>query len=208
MSPLTVGVTGHRPNRLADADPELLRDRVRSVLGFLHGLRPEEAPPTLMTGLAEGADRIAAQEAMELGFRVDAVLPFVRADYEKDFAGPASLEEFGRLLARSGEVHELPGTRRTPEAQDAAYVAVGRFILDRTDVLLAVWDGRRGRGRGGTTQVLLEALQRATPVVWIAAAEPHDALVLLGNEEIPFLAGGEALKAAVSHRRGALQRQD
>lgn len=207
MSPLTVGVTGHRPNRLADADPELLRDRVRDVLGFLLGLGPEDAPPTMLTGLAEGADRIAAQEAMELGFRVDAVLPFVRADYEKDFAGPASLQEFGRLLARAGEIHELPGIR-SPEAQDAGYLAVGRFILDRTDVLLAVWDGRRGRGRGGTTQVLLEALQRANPVVWIAAAEPHDASVLLGNEEIPFLAGGEALKAAVSNRRGALQRQD
>ena len=203
-----MGVTGHRPNRLADAVPELLRDRVRGVLGFLHGLRSDQTPPTLLTGLAEGADRIAAQEALELGFRADAVLPFLRAEYEKDFAGPASRLEFGQLLARSGEIHELAGSRRTPEAQEAAYLAVGRFILDRTDVLLAVWDGRRGRGRGGTTQVLLEALQRATPVVWIAAAEPHDASVLLGNEEIPFLAGGEALKAAVSNRRGALQKQD
>lgn len=203
-----MGVTGHRPNRLADADPEVLRDSVRRVLGFLHGLRSDQVPPTLLTGLAEGADRIAAQEALELGFRVDAVLPFARGDYQNDFAGPASLQEFGWLLARSGEVHELPGTRRTPEAQDAAYLAVGRFILERTDVLLAVWDGQRGRGRGGTTQVLLEALQRAIPAVWIAAAEPHEASVLLGNQEIPFLAGGEALKAAVSARRGVLQRQD
>ncbi|MFN2387220.1 MAG: hypothetical protein ABR576_13210 [Thermoanaerobaculia bacterium] len=206
MSPLTVGVTGHRPNRLADASPRLLRDRVREVLGFLRGTRPEGAVPTLLTGLAEGADRIVAQEALELGFRVEAILPFVRSEYEKDFAGPASLQEFGQLLSRSGEVHELPGARRTPEAQDAAYAAVGRFILDRTNVLLAVWDGRRGRGLGGTTQVLLEALQRGTPVVWIAAGDPHDASVLLGNQDIPFPAGGEAIRAALEAARALPKR--
>jgi hypothetical protein len=206
VSSLTVGVTGHRPNRLAEASPRLLRDRVREVLGFLRETGPDGASPTLLTGLAEGADRIAAQEALELGFRVESVLPFPRPEYEKDFAGPASLHEFGQLLSRSGEVHELPGTRRTPEAQDAAYAALGDFILDRTVVLLAVWDGRRGRGLGGTTQVLLEALQRSTPVVWIAAADPHDACVLLGNREIPFPAGGEALRAALEAGRALPKR--
>jgi hypothetical protein len=201
-----VGVTGHRPDRLADASPRLLRDRVRDVLGFLLEAGGGGAAPTLLTGLAEGADRIAAQEALELGFRVEAILPFRRAEYEKDFSGTASLREFGQLLTRSGEVHELPGSRRTPEAQDAAYAAVGSSILDRTDVLLAVWDGRRGRGLGGTTQVLLEALQRAMPVVWIAAADPHDASVLLGNRELPFPAGGEALRKALETGRALPKR--
>jgi hypothetical protein len=44
--------------------------------------------------------------------------------------------------------------------------------VDRSDVLLAVWDGQPARGPGGTGDVVAYARARGTPVevVWPAGA--------------------------------------
>ena len=42
-------------------------------------------------------------------------------------------------------------------------------MLDQVDVLLAVWDGDAGRGRGGTARVVAEAIARHIPVVHVSA---------------------------------------
>jgi hypothetical protein len=186
VSSLTIGVTGHRPNRLDSADAELLRARTREVLAAARGSHPDGNPPILRSALAEGADRIFAREAVGLGFRLEAVLPFQRTDYEKDFATTESLGEFRKLLARAESVRELSGSRGTPEARDAAYGALGRGLLDRADLLIAIWDGRRARGEGGTAEVLVQALEREIVVVWISAAPPHEVWLLTGEGDIAF----------------------
>jgi hypothetical protein len=45
--------------------------------------------------------------------------------------------------------------------------------VDRSDVLLAVWDGRPARGFGGTGDVVAYARRRGVPVevVWPRGAE-------------------------------------
>ena len=61
---------------------------------------------------------------------------------------------------------------RWPDSR--SYEAVGRLLLDQSDIIIALWDGRSSRGRGGTAQVISEALQRGIPVVsisWEQASE-------------------------------------
>lgn len=174
---MNVGVTGHRWNRLRPADLEGLRASVRTALEGLADAAPGQAM-RVVSPLAEGADRIAAEEAAALGWQLHSALPFAAADYEKDFETSASRQEFRALLARAVQVDELPGSRETAESRDAAYTAVGRLILDRSDVLMAVWDGEGARGEGGTAQMVGEARELGLPVVWIASAPPHEARLL------------------------------
>jgi hypothetical protein len=156
-----IGVTGHRV--LAEVDRlEAGLDRVARHL--------EEAFPaegwTVVSALAEGADRLGASRFLARpGTRLVAVLPLPRDDYETDFATPTSREEFRSLLARAGEVVELP----TGRSREEAYEAGGREVLARADVLVAVWDGQGAQGQGGTGGIVAEARKCGLPIAWVHA---------------------------------------
>lgn len=174
---MNVGVTGHRWNRLQNADIGALRACVRGALERL----AEAASGQLMrlvSPLAEGADRIVAEEAVALGWQLQSALPFAKHEYEKDFASPASRSEFRLLLAKAEKVDELRGSRASRDSRDSAYAAVGRLVLDSCDVLVAVWDGANARGEGGTAQMVREARESGMPVVWIPSEPPHEARLL------------------------------
>jgi hypothetical protein len=174
---LIVGVTGHRPNQLRDADMDALRAAVRVCLEHLAAAAPAEAH-RLVSPLAEGSDRIVAEEASALGWELMSPLPFRREDYEKDFQTVESRREFDRLLGRATRVRELSGRRDTKSDQDSAYAAVGRLVLDVSDVLVAIWDGRDARGEGGTAEIVQEAGSRGLPTVWISSQPPHGSRLL------------------------------
>src|SRR5204862_3941612 len=106
---------------------------------------------TVVTSLAEGADRIGAKEALDLGFDLAAPLPFRIQDYRDDFQDPESQQEFGRLLESATTVLEISGDRSN---EGAAYEHAGQTVIDSCDVLIAVWDGKASAGRGGKTDML------------------------------------------------------
>ena len=157
---VAIGVSGHR----VLAEPGLIEAGLARVIGRLAAAYPGEW--TAVCSLAEGADRLVTWRLLARGgSRLVAVLPLRRMDYEGDFAGAASLREFRDLLGRAAEVVEVapqPG-------RDEAYEAAGRAVLDRSDVLIAVWDGQEARGPGGTGGVVAEARRRGLPVAWIRA---------------------------------------
>jgi hypothetical protein len=174
---LIVGVTGHRPSGLRDADTQVLRAAVRSSLERLAAADPG-VPRRLVSPLAEGSDRLVADEASALGWELVGFLPFAREEYEKDFHTAESLREFDRLLGKARQVQELAGRRDTKAHRDSAYTAVGRLVLEVSDVLVAIWDGQGARGEGGTAQIVGEAAQRGLPTVWIPSEPPHEPLLL------------------------------
>jgi hypothetical protein len=124
----------------------------------------------LISPLAEGADRLAAELAHDLGYRLSAALPFPQVEYERDFSAE-SRAEFRRLLgvARSEDgAVELAGSRNDV---DAAYSAVGDYVISHSDLLVAVWDRSRPNLRGGTGDVVMGALELGRPVIWISPLE-------------------------------------
>lgn len=131
-----------------------------------HGQWFAPGPPSLqfVSPLADGADQIAAECALELGYKLHAVLPFERDSYRSELAGNGELERFDALLAKCECVLELPGDRLNPFA---AYVMTGRATVAHCDLLIAVWDGLKPRGRGGTGEVVELAIARGTPVVHV-----------------------------------------
>ena len=164
-----VGVTGHRV--LSDADETTLRARIRELLAGLG------EPIGVVSPLAEGADRWVAQEGLALGATLSCPLPFERDLYVQDFEEGASKEEFRALLAQAEAVDTLPTDVTTPAGRTDAYAAVGRAVVERSTVLVAIWDGQAANGRGGPAEIVDVAIRAGMPTVWIHSEAPHDALI-------------------------------
>lgn len=191
---LRVGVTGHRPGeRLSDQAMTRAKAEVESILARLaaaarvtldHNAEVFAASPPalrLISALAEGADRIAAEAALDAGWALEVVLPFRRAAYEEDFATEASKRAFGALLDRAAAVFCL--AMPTEQARrPRAYEAAGHLTLDNCDLLLAIWDGKRPHGQGGTAEIVEEALVRGIPVLHINAVVDVPTTLLIGEE--------------------------
>jgi hypothetical protein len=173
---LTVGITGHRLEALAGEGGEVLRKRISAALQVvtesarqIHGseaalFQSHEPRFDFVTALAGGADQIAAQAALDLGYTLSAVLPFQRDEYRQTLVENGDLGDFDTLLAKSKRVLELPG--QLDDRLDG-YVMVGRATVAHCDLLLAVWDGQKARGPGGTGDVVQTAIERGTPVIHV-----------------------------------------
>jgi hypothetical protein len=118
----------------------------------------------VVSGLAEGSDRLAADAALARGIALRAILPFAVPEYEKDFPEPDSKAAFHALLSKAERVTTLPGDHARA---DVAYEAAGLAMLDAVHILMAVWDGGPSAGRGGTTDMVTRAAARGIPVLWI-----------------------------------------
>ena len=162
MTTVRVGVTGHRriddPEGVSAAVLDALA-RVRERFAGAQGVRLEAVSP-----LAEGADRIVARAVLaEAGAALTVPLPFPAEDYATDFAEPASKAEFDELLARAARVEVMPPAA----SRDDGYEHVGRWVVEHSDVLLALWDGAPSRGRGGTAEIVQYARDYKRPLIVI-----------------------------------------
>ena len=184
---LAVGVTGHRAEVLPEASVPVLRDRIRDVLQ-----RIEEAGGALLqengscfagarpglrfvSPIADGADQIAAEVALERGWDLQAIVPFELRTYRASLANHGARERFDDLIARSTCLLQLPGD---PDHSLDAYVMTGRATVAHCDVLIAIWDGLPPRGRGGTGEVVQLALTRGTAIVHVPLAPGDESRIL------------------------------
>lgn len=174
---LRLGVTGHRIFSSVAAVSALVDDA-------LAGLGRHGRHGCVVTSLAEGADRLVARRAARLpGWALEVVLPLDPDDYEADFAGDASVAEFRRLLASAAAVEKVP-----PEAsREDAYLAAGLAVLERSDALLAIWDGEAARGRGGTAEIVAEARARALPLTWVRVGRSGHVMPTRTEERWPWM---------------------
>ena len=142
------GVSGHRD--LVPADLPELRRQLREIFRRFMSAQPK-ATFELLTPLAEGADRIAAHEALAAGIKLVVPMPMAQAEYERDFTTAESLAEFRQLLQAAVSQFEVS----TPASADRAqkYAAVGEYIAQKSDVLILLWDGQDNQKVGGTAWV-------------------------------------------------------
>lgn len=134
----------------------------------------------VLSALAEGADQIAAEEALRLDCILWCALPFPRTEYEVDFSTAETRATYHALLAQAAAVEELQGTRANEEA---AYADVGQRVVACSDVLLAIWDGEGAHGPGGTASIVAAALKCGRPVIWLDARSPHRIHLLTDSRE-------------------------
>ena len=184
---LSIGVTGHRLERLGAANIGHLHDDVAQVFASLSDAAAlgGDTHMCVVSGLAEGADSIVADEALRRHWQLDVVLPFARDIYAADFPEGAARDAHVARLAAAHAVFELDGTRRGDEGDGVAYEQAGRVVLAQCDVLIAIWDSGPVRGRGGAAQIVAEAVLQGIPVIHIDPARAHPPHLLWdGLEEV------------------------
>ncbi len=155
-----IGITGHQ--KLPPAARSFVDAGIRRLLSVrggpdLHGV----------TSLAAGADQLFATLVLEWDGALEVIVP--AADYESTFTDWEQRAAYYELLRRASSVERLPFSHSSEDA----FWAAGRAVADRSDVLVAVWDGRPSRGLGGTGDVVDYAQSRGTEVhvIWPRGVE-------------------------------------
>ena len=178
---IRIGITGHRPHRLKVPERRLaahVRGVLTSLLKATQPRRQKGPALDIISPLAEGCDRIVAREALALKQQLTAILPFERRDYEKTFSDARTLTEFRSLWRTSHEKLVLSGLAHRAEA---SYVSVGMLTLARSDLIVTMWDGKPAQGRGGTPEILQNALEWDIPIIWISAVQDKPPLLLTAS---------------------------
>jgi hypothetical protein len=185
LAPIMIGITGKRD--LLGKD-----DAIRGALGSCFDLLDSKLPASrklLLTGLAAGADTIAAQLAQERGWKIIAVLPFDLDLYAQDFdeAGSKELRGFvdpgrgfladpkhGKVLVldplldpQTNKPFEPKALARRPERPNPVrsdhYEQVGLFIAERCALLIGVMSAQEQPDRVGGTARIVDYRLRGEP---------------------------------------------
>ena len=186
-----IGVTGHRD--ILPEDVEGARHKSRELLSTIKSSMPATGI-TVISGLAEGADRIFAEAALDLNMSVEAVLPMPLEYYKNDFdeASSAELDRF--LDDESVQCIELPLTpgldsddKNWPEGtRSTLYANLSDDLRRRSNLLVAFWDGKYKNLTGGTDDTVVRYLD-AIPGHNDAAIELTDAgSALLNGESLVY----------------------
>lgn len=147
----TVAVTGHRPDRVGGYAPNALGRKLQELVQAQLGeelRRIGETHPGLhaISGMAQGVDQWFAQECVRLGIPFTAAVP---CDGQEVRWPTSARERYAELLGYAAKtVVVCPGPYQAWKMQRR-----NQWMVDRCNLLLAVWDG----GAGGTANCVLYA---------------------------------------------------
>ena len=179
---IRIGVTGHRTL----SNTGLLTEAVEDILAtrYLEAFIPDsrralqdmKAVPvfSVISPLAEGADRLVADIVLKLNGQLEALLPMPREEYEKDFSAIASRKEFAYLLDRAYRVEVTGCNAVIGEAgnRQKAYRRAGEEVVNRCNILVALWDEKKPKSQCGTGAIVALALEKKKPVFIVSTVRP------------------------------------
>lgn len=127
----------------------------------------------------------------------------------RELAGRASLfeladqdERMTQLLLARLEAPDDAELARLLAAETSKRVALaGEILIEQSDIIVAVWDGRTTAHVGGTGHTMAMALDRGAPVVWIDPARPAAWQVLRAPESLAVRPDADDRPAAEAELR-------
>ena len=174
-TPYRIAVTGHRS--LGDqATVQFVTEAFHSILTKVLGEHPEGV--IAFSGLAEGSDELFAETALELGIPLEAIIAY--EGFENDFEPGLAREHYQLLLKRCKMIHQLAFHERS----DDAYTAVGQWLVEHSDLLVAAWNGEPAAGKGGTGDVVDYARREGRIVMHVHTIE-HLVKTLEPKQKLP-----------------------
>lgn len=147
MIPYKIGIVGHR---FIDS-PETQDFVVRNCLLILSAAKRRHKNLVALSAIALGADTLFAQAALSLSIPLRIVRPF--EEYAADFSTEKTRQMYAALCAAASHEKRLPFKKRS----EAAYFTAMQWVVSGSDMLIAVWDGSPGKGRGGTADAVRQA---------------------------------------------------
>lgn len=147
---MRIGITGHQ-NFSTSREEKWVTSALKEWLGSV--------PCSIgYTSLAAGTDQIFARILLEMHVPLVAILP--SAGYEDAFESEEDEREFRRILGLAKEVRQLAFCAPS----EAAFMEAGRCIVQASDLIVAVWNGKPAAGFGGTADVIEYAVRLKRPV--------------------------------------------
>lgn len=161
---MKIGITGHRPERITD--PEKIRRVLSESMDYIGATR-------IYQGMAAGVDLWSAKEAWKLNIPYVCVRPW--AGHQPRFSDEI---EYGKVLNHASEVIDVSGFQ--DYTGPWLYSKRNEYIVDASDVMIAVWDGLP---YGGTFNCVKYSWAKAIPVWRIDVDGKSSGYV---SENVPF----------------------
>jgi uncharacterized phage-like protein YoqJ len=92
--------------------------------------------------------------------RIDLIAVIPSMHYEETFKGRHRTSYFS-LLSQC----KLIETLDFKEPSEIAFLTAGKYVVDKSDVLFAIWDGDKAKGLGGTGDVVEYALSLKKTII-------------------------------------------
>lgn len=115
-----------------------------------------------VSSLAVGADQLFAKAVIQVGGQLHVVIPC--RHYESTFIDQAALDTFATLLNEAKRVETLD----FEQPSEDAFLSAGQRVVELSDSVFAIWDGKAAKGRGGTADIVQFAkdLGKELVVIW------------------------------------------
>lgn len=134
---MKIGVTGHQKL----ADPLWVKQEILRVL------HDQPTPFVGITSLAVGADQLFAEAVIESAGSLQAVIPC--KEYLQSIAAE-SRAAYENLLSQATWSEVLSNGSCSEEA----YLSAGKRVVDLSELMIAVWNGKPAAGLGGTADIV------------------------------------------------------
>lgn len=154
---MKVGITGHQ-----NIGSE---DTVKWVKRSLENIVTNSKIDEGYTCLARGADQIYAQILIEHNVPYTAII--ASADYEQTFDSAEYRAAYIDYLQHAAQVIILDHK----EATEQAFYDAGEMLVDNSDYIVAVWNGLKAKGLGGTGDIVEYALKQNKRVIHLHTAK-------------------------------------
>jgi hypothetical protein len=158
--PIVIGVRGHRD--LRDEDLSSLREAVRKAFEFESKAAPHTRI-TVLTSLADGADRLVAAVAAELGHTLIVALPCSVDDFKPMLRDDDARRDFDDLLSKAATHFTAPCMNLGVDLERAPFDVqddnCGAYIVSHCWKLLALWDGSDWPDASGTAMYVMWKLE-------------------------------------------------
>jgi len=147
---LNIGITGHQ--KLGNT--ELKRWISEELRNEIRRLKPTMA----YSCLAIGADQIFTRVILEEGIHHTAIVPC--KDYQSTFK-KSDLDGYVELLNLSIKIDELDFFN----CSEYAFLQAGKHMVQKSDIIFAIWDGKKAKGLGGTADIVEYAISDGKKVI-------------------------------------------
>ena len=138
---MKIGITGHQ--RLPQAEDWIwVRDQMDHILST------QNQPFEGITCLAAGTDQLFAELILKRGGLLYSIVPF--EGYERTFSDIHDQNRYHDFRKVSNEMEVL----EWKESDEESFLIAGKRVVDLSNLLITVWNGRPAAGLGGTADVV------------------------------------------------------
>lgn len=155
IQPCHVGVTGHR-----DIDSQDVQDismALHDCFAEIETMQPDNVW-WLASGLAAGADQLAAECALNRGWKLHAILAGPVDDFAKTMDERHARRLLTEFLPRSDEITVLDPHHGSNALN---YSAVSDALASKCSYMVGLWDGQHSQGPGGTADTMARFIDQA-----------------------------------------------